>query len=100
MHRGRNRKNVLLRGWPLSCIRLGYDTEFSGKLLQVTHIIKSAMPHYIPLFRNFIEEASRNYSLVLGSISQKLSMQDIFFSNPILQKLASLLAPMSVLLQG
>lgn len=30
----------------------------SGKLLEVTEIIKLVMPHYIPLSRNLIEEAS------------------------------------------
>lgn len=42
-------------------------------------MIKLAMPHYIPLSSNLIEEASETSLLFLVVLVRKLSIQDIYF---------------------
>lgn len=58
---------------------LNLDSVHSGKFMEVTEMIKLAMPHYIPLSSNLIEEASETSLLFLVVLVRKLSIQDIYF---------------------
>lgn len=60
---------------------LNLDSVHSGKFMEVTEMIKLAMPHYIPLSSNLIEEASET-SLLFLVVLENCQFKT-FISNPI-----------------